>query len=28
LFFVAVMGVVIAPWVHRMIHVMHADEEQ
>ena len=28
LFFVAVMGVVIAPWVHRMIHVMHADDEQ
>ncbi len=27
LFFIAVMGVVIAPWIHRMIHVMHADEE-
>jgi hypothetical protein len=27
LVFIAVMGVVIAPWVHRMIHVMHADEK-
>ena len=27
LFFIAVMGVVIAPWIHRMIHVMHAEEE-
>jgi hypothetical protein len=27
LLFIAVMGVVIAPWVHRMIHVMHAEED-
>ncbi len=27
LVFIAVMGVVIAPWVHRMIHVMHAEED-
>ena len=27
LVFIAVMGVVIAPWAHRMIHVMHAEEE-
>lgn len=27
LFFIAIMGVVIAPWIHRMIHVMHAEEE-
>lgn len=27
LVFIAVVGVVIAPWVHRMIHVMHAEEE-
>ena len=27
LFFIAVMGVVIAPWVHRMFHVMHAEEK-
>lgn len=26
LFFIAVMGVVLAPWVHRMIHVMHTAE--
>ena len=26
LLFIAVMGVVIAPWIHRMIHVMHAKE--
>ncbi len=26
LFFIAVMGVVLAPWVHRMIHVLHAAE--
>ena len=28
LFFIAVMGVVLAPWVHRMIHAMHAAEER
>lgn len=27
LVFIGVMGVVIAPWVHRMIHVMHAEED-
>ena len=27
LFFIAVIGVVIAPWAHRMVHVMHAEEE-
>jgi hypothetical protein len=27
LVFIAVMGVVVAPWVHRMIHV-HAQEDQ
>jgi hypothetical protein len=27
LVFIAVMGVVIAPWLHRMIHVMHAEED-
>jgi hypothetical protein len=27
LVFVGVMGVIIAPWIHRMIHVMHAEEE-
>ena len=27
LFFIAVMGVVIAPWLHRMIHVLHAEED-
>ena len=27
LFFIAVMGVVIAPWAHRMIHTMHAEED-
>jgi hypothetical protein len=27
LVFIAIMGVVIAPWVHRMIHVMHAAED-
>ena len=27
LFFIAVMSVVLAPWVHRMIHVMHAEEK-
>jgi hypothetical protein len=26
LFFIAVMSLMIAPWVHRMIHVMHAEE--
>jgi hypothetical protein len=28
LFFIAVMSVVLAPWIHRMIHIMHAEEEQ
>ena len=28
LFFIAVMSVVIAPWIHRMIHVMHAAEDK
>ena len=28
LFFIAVMSVVLAPWIHRMIHVMHAGEEK
>ena len=27
LVFIAIMSVVIAPWVHRMIHVMHAQEK-
>ena len=27
LFFLAVISVVIAPWLHRMIHVMHAQEK-
>ena len=27
LVFIGIMGVVIAPWVHRMIHVMHAAED-
>ena len=27
LFFIAVMSVVLAPWIHRMIHIMHAEEE-
>jgi hypothetical protein len=27
LVFIAVMGVVIAPWIHRMIHVMHVEEK-
>jgi hypothetical protein len=27
LVFIAVMGVVIAPWLHRMIHVLHAEED-
>ncbi len=26
LFFIAVMSLMLAPWVHRMIHVMHAEE--
>ena len=26
LVFIAIMSIVIAPWVHRMIHVMHAKE--
>jgi hypothetical protein len=28
LFFIAVMGVVLAPWIHRMIHAMHAAEDK
>jgi fumarate reductase subunit D len=28
LFFIAVMGVVLAPWIHRMIHVIHAEEDK
>jgi hypothetical protein len=28
LFFIAIMGVVLAPWIHRMIHVIHAEEDQ
>ena len=28
LVFVALMGLVLAPWLHRMIHVMHAAEEK
>ena len=28
LVFIAIMSIVIAPWVHRMIHVMHAEEEK
>jgi hypothetical protein len=27
LVFVAIMGIVIAPWVHRLVHVMHAEED-
>jgi hypothetical protein len=27
LVFIAIMSIVIAPWVHRMIHVMHAEED-
>jgi hypothetical protein len=27
LVFIVVMGVVSAPWIHRMIHVMHAKED-
>jgi hypothetical protein len=27
LLFIAIMGVMIAPWVHRMIHKMHAEED-
>lgn len=27
LFFLAVIGVLIAPWLHRMIHAMHAEEK-
>ena len=26
LVFVALMGLVLAPWLHRMLHVMHAEE--
>jgi hypothetical protein len=25
LFFVAIMGVVLAPWMHRLVHKLHAD---
>jgi hypothetical protein len=28
LFFIGVMSLVIAPWVHRMMHVLHAEEEK
>jgi hypothetical protein len=28
LFFIGILGLVIAPWVHRMIHVIHAEEDQ
>ncbi len=28
LLFIAVMGVVLAPWVHRILHKMHLDEEE
>jgi hypothetical protein len=28
LFFIGVMGLVIAPWVHRMIHAMQAEEKE
>jgi hypothetical protein len=28
LVFVALMGLVLAPWLHRMIHVIHAAEEK
>lgn len=27
LFFIAVMSLVVAPWVHRMMHVLHAEDE-
>lgn len=25
--FIAVMGIVLAPWVHRMLHITHLDEK-
>ena len=28
LVFVALMGLVLAPWLHRMLHVIHAEEEK
>jgi hypothetical protein len=28
LVFVALMGLVLAPWFHRMIHVIHAEEDK
>ena len=28
LLFIAVMGVVLAPWAHRILHKMHLDEER
>ena len=28
LFFVGVVGLLLAPWLHRMLHVIHADEEK
>jgi hypothetical protein len=28
LFFIGVISLVIAPWVHRMMHVLHAEEEK
>jgi hypothetical protein len=28
LVFVALMGLVLAPWLHRMIHVIHAEEDK
>lgn len=28
LFFVAVMGLLLAPWLHRMLHVLHAEDEK
>ncbi len=28
LLFIGVMGVVLAPWAHRVLHTMHLDEEE
>jgi hypothetical protein len=28
LFFIAVMGLLLAPWLHRMLHRVHMDEEK
>jgi hypothetical protein len=28
LVFIGVMTIVVAPWIHRMIHVMHAEEKR